>query len=72
MTNSYGFVGGMAITLNVTLTQAGQVVYSRAGLQHVPYSNWHKNFVFGSSAMNVFIKHNRACSADTPCSELQS
>jgi hypothetical protein len=66
VTNSYGFVGGMADrTYDVTLTQARQVVYSRAGLEHVPYSNWHKNFLFGGSAMNVFIKHNRAYYAQT-------
>jgi hypothetical protein len=66
VTNSYGFVGGMADrTYDVTLTQAGKVVYSRAGLKHVPYSNWHKNFVFGGSAMNVFIKHNRPYYAQT-------
>jgi hypothetical protein len=66
VTNSYGFVSGMADrTYDVTLTQAGQVVYSRAGLKHVPYSNWHRNFVSGGSAMNVFIKHNRAYYAQT-------
>ena len=66
LTNSRGFVSGMSDrTYDVSLVQAGQVVYSKAGLKHVPYSNWHKNFLFGGSAMNVFVKHNRAYYART-------
>ena len=67
VTNSYGFVGGMADrTYDVTSDPSARKWSTRApALEHVPYSNWHKNFLLGGSAMNVFIKHNRAYYAQT-------